>query len=107
MSALIWGALGFFLFVLVAGTVVVGVLALGAWRQLRSLRAAGAASLNELTEALTILETRVERTGRGNEELRRAAHRLSVSLRRARVLLAAAREVRLSVRRVTSLLPQK
>ena len=107
MSALIWGALSFFLFVLVAGTVVVAVLGLGAWRRFRSLRAVGVTSLNELADALTMLETRVQRVDRGNEELRRAADRLSISLRRARVLLAAAQEVRDAVFRVTAPFPRK
>src|SRR5437899_5778336 len=97
MSSLTWGALGFFLFVLAAGTVGVAVSALGLWRRIKAFRAAGHAVFDDLGLALATLERRAGLLESESTDLQRALRRLDESLRRGRVLLAAWRDVRSTV----------
>src|SRR5438128_11834557 len=80
MSSLTWGALGFFLFVLAAGTVGVAVSALGLWRRVKAFRAAGHAVFDDLGLALATLERRAGLLESESTDLQRALRRLDESL---------------------------
>jgi hypothetical protein len=97
MSSLTWGALGFFLFVLLAGTAGVTVAALGLWRRVKSFRAAGNALFGDIGIALATLERHSSLLEHESTGLARALRRLDSSLRRGRILLAAWRDARRTV----------
>jgi exonuclease VII small subunit len=97
MSSLAWGALGFFLFVLLAGIISVTFAALRLWRRVKSFRAAGNAMFGDLRVALTMLEGHTRSLERGSTDLERVLRRLDRSLRRGRKLLAAWRDARRTV----------
>jgi hypothetical protein len=107
MSSLTWGALGFFLFVLLAGTVVLAVTALAFWRRFKAVKATGGAAFGELSAALDALERRIASFERDSGELGRALARLDRSLGRARVLLRAWREATDTVSGWLVFLPRK
>jgi hypothetical protein len=94
MSAVIWGSLAFFLVVLVAGSATVGGLGLVLWRRVRATLASSSQVMGDLATGMEALDTRLVRVEGGTTELDRAAARLSGSLSRARILLAAAQESR-------------
>ena len=106
MSALNWSALGFLLFVLVAGPVGTAVVGLGTWRRLRAAAASSGASLGDLAEGLETLAVRLSSFERSSAELRAANDRLSRSLRRTHVLLAAVREVSAALDGVRAYVPR-
>jgi hypothetical protein len=94
VSALTWAALGFFLFVLVFGSAAVGGFGLVFWRQLRASAAVGSQVIGDLAAAMEALDARLVGVEGHSGELGHAATRLSGSVARARILLAAAQESR-------------
>jgi hypothetical protein len=92
MSSLAWGAFGFFIFVVVAGTVSTTVAGIGLWRRVKALRAAGGAALDDLGLALATLERRTAALEHESSDVQHALRSLQRSLRRGRILLAAWRE---------------
>ena len=97
MSSLTWGALGFFLFVLFAGTAGVTVAALGLWRRVKSSRAAGNAVFGDLGLALSTLERHTAALEHESNDLAQALRRLDSSIRRGRILMAAWQDARRTV----------
>src|SRR5215831_13849301 len=94
VSALTWGSLGFFLFVLVAGSSTVGGIGWGFWRQLQATLDSSSAAVGDLATSMEALDAKVRRVEGGTAELQGAAARLSRSGTRARILLASAQESR-------------
>jgi hypothetical protein len=107
VSALMWGALGFFLFVLLATTVGFAVLGIRGWRLYRSLRGGLLGAMSDLTDSATTLEQRIAAIEQRSVELQKSVGRLSTSLARARVLLRATQDVRDVVGRVQGVIPRK
>ena len=107
MTALTWAALSFFLFVLVAGTGGLAVVALDGWRTLRALRRGVLAELGALAGRGAALEARLTGLGERAAELQRSVAELNRTLARARVLLLAVHDVRSAVLGVRAFLPRK
>ena len=92
MSSVAWGALGFFLFVLLAGTVTTAVYGFGLWRQIKAFRAVGDPLFAELEVSVAALERRSATFEQHSNDLQRAQRSLERSLRRWRILVGAWRE---------------
>jgi hypothetical protein len=106
VPTLTWGALGFFLFVLLAGTVATAVTGLALWRQVKAVEASSGKAVGELADALELLEAKVPRVERKTAELERAISRLERSLRRAKILLAAYQDARGTIAGWLRLIPR-
>jgi hypothetical protein len=94
MTTVIWGALAFFLVVLVAGSAAVGGFGLVLWRRVHVTLDNSSQVMGDLATGMETLDTRLGRIEGRTTELDHAASRLSLSLGRARILLAAAQESR-------------
>src|SRR5262249_28325016 len=106
VPTLTWGALGFFLFVLLAGTIVVALRSLTLWRQLRAVEASSGQAVGELADALELLQAKVPRVGRKTAELERAISQLERSLGRAQIPPAAYQEAGGTIASWLRLLPR-
>jgi hypothetical protein len=107
MSALVWGAVAFFLFVLVASVAGLAVLALRGWRQFKALRSGLLATIQDVGWLVTRLEGRLGSLETRSVELQAVLERLRRSLAEARVLAGAAGEVADLVGRVRGIVPTK
>jgi hypothetical protein len=107
MSAVLWGAVAFCLFVVVVSVAGLALLAWRGWRQFKELKAGMLAALDELLESVSAVETRVGSVESRTVGLQQAIERLSRSLAQARVLVGAAREVGELVGRVRGGVPTK
>ena len=107
MTLLTWSALGFFLFVLVAGLIGLGVIGLAAWRTLRAVQREAGAVLGRVTGSVDTLTVNLDRLERKARDLELSVARLRRSLERAGVLLEAVQEIRDVVSGVRAFVPTK
>jgi hypothetical protein len=107
MSAVLWGAVAFCVFVVAATLAGLALLAWRGWRQFNAFRSGMLKALDELMESVDAVERRLAGVESKNSELQSAIARLSRSLAQARVLVAAAQEVGDLVGRVRGVVPTK
>ena len=107
VSAVLWSAVAFCVFVVSATLVGLALLAWRGWRQFKALRAGVLAALDELMESVAAVERRLGGVESRSVELQTAIAQLSRSLAQARVLVGAAREVGDLVGRVRGVVPSK
>jgi len=102
-----WGALGFFLFVLLAGTMATVVAGFNLWRRVNTFRRTGDPLFAELGATVALLEQRTASLERGSADLEQSLRRLDGSLRRGRILLGAWQDARNTISRWLWFLPHK
>jgi hypothetical protein len=103
----VWIALGASTAFVVGSLVFAAVRGLAAWRTFRRFRRRAVDGLAEVTRRIARVERRLETAGETAVRLQRAQAELHDSLATARVLSAAAAEVRATVGRFTGLVPSK
>jgi len=102
-----WGALGFFLFVLLAGTATTVVVGFNLWRRVNTFRSTGDPLFAELGATVAVLEQRTASLEHGSADLEQSLRRLDRSLRRGRILLAAWQDARNTISGWLWFLPHK
>jgi hypothetical protein len=107
VSAVLWGALGFFLFVLVVSLVGLALFAWLGWRQFTAVQKGLLTRLEALGESVAAVEGRVGAAEARTADLQREIARLSRSLAQARVLVGALGEVGDIAGRVRGVVPSK
>src|SRR5437868_4542767 len=107
MTLLTWAALGFFLFVLIAGLVGLALTGLAAWRTVRAVQRESTAVLGRVMDSAETLTTNLDRLERKARDLELAVAHLRRSLARAGVLLGAVQEVRDAVSGIRAFVPSK
>src|ERR1041385_2029325 len=89
VSAVLWGAVAFCSFVVLATLVGLALLALRGWRLFKALRSGPPAALAGLGESTARVEQRLGSVETKSAELQRALARLQRTLAEARVLIRA------------------
>ncbi len=107
MSTLVWCAVGFCLFAVVAGIALAAANALRGWRRLKALRKGGLQTITDLTGRVETLERRLTGLGSRIGELDESIGSLNLSLARAKVLLGALQEVQETFASVRAFVPTK
>jgi hypothetical protein len=107
VAVLTWGALGFFLFVLLAGLIGLTTIGLRAWRTVRAVQRESTDLLGRVMGSADTLTANLDRLERKTRDLELAVAHLRVSLARAAVLLGAVQEIRDTVSGVRAFVPQK
>ncbi len=107
MALLTWSALGFFLFVLLAGLAGLAITGLRAWRTVRTVQRESTDVLGRVMESADTLTANLERLQRKTRDLELAVAHLRGSLARAAVLLGAVQEIRGAVSGVRAFVPSK
>lgn len=101
-----WIALACFVVALAAGSAVVAVRGLEAWRQLKRTRAAFGAELERISRATEDIQRQLAAASASQESLRLSLERLTASRERLMVQLAAVGEAQWLVRRLLPFLPR-
>ena len=107
MTLVDWLAFGVLVVCAGAGTVILGLRALEAWRAFRSLRRSIGRGLGDLTARVTGVERRLAHLGDNAAKLDHARRRLERSLSTAAVLADALGEARSAVGGIRALVPRK
>ncbi len=107
MDVVLWVAVGFCLFVIVASAVAMIVAALLGVRGVKAVRANLEDGLRELNASTTELEARLEAFAARSDELQRSLDQLSESLRKVSALANATRDAQDIGERVGDFVPKK
>jgi hypothetical protein len=107
VAVLTWGALGFFLFVLLAGLIGLTITGLRAWRTVRTVQRESTDVLGRVMGSADTLTANLDRLERKTRDLELAVAHLRGSLARAAVLLGAVQEIRDAVSGIQAFVPSK
>ena len=107
MAVLTWSALGFFLFVLLAGLIGLTITGLRAWRTVRAVQRESTDVLGRVMRSADTLTADLDRLERKARNLELAVADLRRSLARVGVLLGAVQEMSNAVSGVRAFVPQK